>query len=112
LSERQRKSEAPSTDHTETLALKKWYGNRHNAAGGADNERGRIVDVNGIQRHGSVGTNAHGPVTVGDITFTGTTGPIGRDAKPAIFYHGTRDDFAVFRRDHPNREDKGWLRRL
>ncbi len=96
-------------DQTETPAFKKWYGDWHNAVGGAANERGRANDVNGIQRQGGVGTNAHGPVTVGDITFTGTTGPIGRDAKPVIFYHGTRDDFAVVRRDHPNRKDKGWL---
>lgn len=28
---------------------------------------------------------------------------------PDVVYHGTGDDFAEFRHDHPNKKDKGWL---
>jgi len=71
----------------------------------------RSPTINPVQRPRDVGTNNSGAVRLGDITFQGTSGPVGSDGKPAVFYDGTRDDITTFRTDHPNRKDKGWLGR-
>lgn len=56
-----------------------------------------------------MGANAVVANTVGEITFTGTAGPVGQDGRPVVFFHGTKDDITAFDLTHPNRKDKGWL---
>lgn len=38
-------------------------------------------------------------------------GPVDAQGRPLVFFHGTRDDFAAFDTEHPNRKDVGWLGR-
>ncbi|MES2945403.1 MAG: hypothetical protein V4772_21255, partial [Pseudomonadota bacterium] len=115
-------SQAPDThdqrkNQTDTPAFKKWYGEWQNESGGIDNgrwrldERGRVSAIDPLQRQGELGEGSDVAIGVGNITFSGTSGPVDRDGKPVVFYHGTRDDITAFRTDHPNRKDKGWLGR-
>jgi hypothetical protein len=48
---------------------------------------------------------------VGQVTFPGTSGPVGADGAPLVVYHGTKDDLTTFDLNHVNRKDKGWLGR-
>ncbi|MES2944167.1 MAG: hypothetical protein V4772_14960, partial [Pseudomonadota bacterium] len=48
-------------------------------------------------------------IRAGNITFPGTSGPVGEDKRPVRFYHGTKDDVAAIDPNHPNRLDRGWL---
>jgi len=41
----------------------------------------------------------------------GRFGPVDAQGRPLVFFHGTRDDFAAFDTEHPNRKDVGWLGR-
>ncbi|NVM91063.1 N12 class adenine-specific DNA methylase [Variovorax sp. SG517] len=41
----------------------------------------------------------------------GRLGPVDAQGRPLVFFHGTRDDFAAFDTEHPNRKDVGWLGR-
>lgn len=108
-------------DQIETPKFANWYGDWQNAKDGsspttADNtgpgvDGGGDRNVDPVQRPGDLGADRQGPVTVGKVRFTGTTGPLGEDGKPVGFYHGTREDFSVFQADHPTRADFGWLGR-
>lgn len=93
--------------------FKQWYGDWE---AGADNargliDRGRAEDVNAVQRRGDVEEDSDLPTGGRKYTFPGTSGPVGADGKPVEFLHGTREEFSVFRLDHPGRKDFGWLGR-
>lgn len=95
---------------TDSENFRNWYGQWQNSNNGTLDGRGS-ADVNSLQREGEVGGNPAGGLAVGNITFPGTSGPIGRDGKPVVFFHGTRDNVHAFDTQHPNRKDKGWLGR-
>lgn len=95
---------------TDSENFRNWYGEWQNPGNGTLDGRGS-ADVNSLQREGEVGGNPAGGLAVGNITFPGTSGPIGRDGKPVVFFHGTRDNVHAFDTQHPNRKDKGWLGR-
>lgn len=114
-----------SQDQTQTEAFKRWYSgvdgqaNRGNDAGGADSgsadgsgavERG-AGDGRAVQRRGGLAGSANWSDSTGRITLDGTSGPTDGSGAPVVFFHGTRDDLVVFRTDHPNRKDAGWLGR-
>jgi len=62
-------------------------------------------------RRGDVATNSGGAITLGRVTFLRASGHVGKDGRPLVFYHGTRDDIGAFDTDHANRKDLGWLGR-
>ena len=105
-------SRAPSV---ESAAFKRWYGDWQNAGQGAASNDSTNLDARGnqdidpLQRHRGVGANPDGATRVGDFTFPGTSGPVGRDGAPARFFHGTRDDITAFDRGAATRKDNGWL---
>lgn len=98
-----------------TDAFKHWYGDWQNAAKGVIgndsanfDERG-TPDFDAVQRDRGLGANSDGAARVGDFTFPGTSGPVGRDGAPARFFHGTRDDITAFDGRAASRKDNGWL---
>ncbi|MFN4036405.1 LPD38 domain-containing protein [Comamonas aquatica] len=105
-------SRAPSV---ESAAFKRWYGDWQNAAQGVPNNDSINLDtrgeraLNAVQREGSVGAYPDGATRVGDFTFPGASGPVGRDGAPARLFHGTRDDITAFDRGAASRKDNGWL---
>ena len=105
-------SRAPSV---ESAAFKRWYGDWQNATQGVPNNDSINLDTRGeralntVQREGSVGAYPDGATRVGDFTFPGASGPVGRDGAPARLFHGTRDDITAFDRGAASRKDNGWL---
>lgn len=105
-------SRAPSV---ESAAFKRWYGDWQNATQGVPNNDSINLDtrgeraLNAVQREGSVGAYPDGATRVGDFTFPGSSGPVGRDGAPASLFHGTRDDITAFDRGAATRKDNGWL---
>ena len=102
-------------EQIESDSFRKWYGDWQNAAKGVIgngsahfDERG-TPDFDAVQRNRGVGTNSDGATRVGDFTFSGTSGPVGRDGAPARFFHGTRDDITAFDGRAATRKDAGWL---
>lgn len=105
----------------DTPEFKRWYGswdeqNSNGAAGVARSGRatlvmGRSSAELAVQRAGGVAQGAGASGADGEIKFTGTAGPVGRDGRPVIFFHGTREDIDAFDLNHPNRKDRGWLGR-
>jgi N12 class adenine-specific DNA methylase len=81
------------------------------AAPGRAVDGGGVQDVDAVQRPGDMAANPGAPDQTGRVTFPGSTGPVGRDGAPVVFFHGTRDDFTAFDIGHPNRKDVGWLGR-
>ncbi len=106
---------ASTTDQTQTENFKRWYGDWQNAAQGVPNNDSINLDtrgeraLNAVQREGSVGAYPDGATRVGDFTFPGASGPVGRDGAPARLFHGTRDDITAFDRGAASRKDNGWL---
>jgi hypothetical protein len=119
-----------SADQANTPSFKAWYGDWQNAgdeqtrsdsgvstdlaasaARRGSMDAGRAQDVNAVQRRGGMGAAGGVPIVVGEVHFTGAAGPVGEDGKPVVFFHGTREDIAVFQLNHPGRHDKGWLGR-
>ncbi len=104
-----------TTDQTQTANFKRWYGDWQNATQGVPNNDSINLDARGeralntVQREGSVGANPDGATRVGDFTFPGASGPVGRDGAPARLFHGTRDDITAFDRGAASRKDNGWL---
>lgn len=104
-----------TTDQTQTANFKRWYGDWQNAGQGAASNDSTNLDARGnqdidpLQRHRGVGANPDGATRVGDFTFPGASGPVGRDGAPARFFHGTRDDFTTFDGRAATRKDNGWL---
>ncbi|MFZ7337807.1 PLxRFG domain-containing protein [Comamonas jiangduensis] len=104
-----------TTDQTQTANFKRWYGDWQNATQGVPNNDSINLDARGeralntVQREGSVGAYPDGATRVGDFTFPGASGPVGRDGAPARFFHGTRDDITAFDRGAASRKDNGWL---
>jgi hypothetical protein len=102
---------------TDSENFRNWYGDWQNSPGGAINgtqghdNGGGGKSLDSVQRPGNLETNSAAPGRVGDYEFSGATGPTGKDGKPAIFYHGTKDDITAFDTGHGNRHDLGWLGR-
>ena len=49
---------------------------------------------------------------IGQTYFSGASGPVGKDGKPLVVFHGTKDYVTAFDLNHPNRKDVGWLGRV
>ena len=43
-----------------------------------------------------MGANHPASVQVGKTIFTGTAGPVGKDGRPMVIYHGMRDTVTAF----------------